>query len=52
MKKSDPRFADPFNTDEFKQTQEHVAERLGIDGEQLAKLQKEATPEKWRSMFQ
>ena len=50
LKKTDPRFSDPYNTDEFKQEQLKVADRFGISGEKLSQLQAEATPEKWKQM--
>jgi hypothetical protein len=50
IKKTDPRFVDPYSTEEFRQEQKRVAEKLGIGAEKLAELQKQATPEKWKQM--
>lgn len=50
LKKTDPRFADPYNTDEFKQEQQRVADRFGMSSEKLQQLQQQATPEKWKQM--
>lgn len=50
IKKTDPRFADPYNSEEFKQEQARVAEKLGIGPEKLAQLQKEMTTEKWKAL--
>lgn len=50
LKKTDPRFADPYNSEEFKQEQRRVADRLGMSAEKLQQLQQQATPEKWKQM--
>jgi hypothetical protein len=50
IKKTDTRFTDPYNTEEFKAEQKRVADQLGISDEQLKTLQQGMTPEKWKQM--
>lgn len=50
IKKTDPRFSDPYNTEEFKKEQVRVAEQLGIPPDELAQLQSNMTPEKWKAV--
>lgn len=48
LRKTDPRFSDPFNTAEFEKLQQRTADRLGMTGEQLKSAQSAMTAEKWK----
>lgn len=50
IKTTDPRFADPYNTEEFKQEQARVADKLGISADKLSQMQAQMTPEKWKAV--
>ena len=50
IKKTDPRYKDPYSTEEFQKEQVRVAEQLGIPPDQLAELQSKMTPEKWKAV--
>jgi hypothetical protein len=46
--KTDQRFADPFSTEEFKDRQVKIAERLGMTGQELEKAQSGMTADAWK----
>jgi hypothetical protein len=50
MRKSNPKFADPYSTPEFTECQETIAERLGMSSEQLKKAQEGMSSTKWREV--
>lgn len=50
LRKTDPRFSDPFSTPEFEKVQQRTADRLGMSAEQLKAAQSDMTPEKWKQV--
>lgn len=50
LRKTDPRFSDPFGTPEFEKVQQRTADRLGMSADQLKVAQSDMTPEKWKQV--
>lgn len=48
LRKSDPKFSDPYSTSEFAKAQEITAERLGMSADDLKKAQEGMSSAKWK----